>query len=526
MTMNISNLQFQGFDELNEVMAGAYTPMMNALWHVMATGDEWWAEEHTRCEEQVYELLSSSQLQAFLNRRESLPGGSLHDSRQITVLRNEMLEHQGQEALQRRILELWNQMHYRIATHRATLDGASLSNADLTALLQAERDQAMRKRIWEAGMQLGGQLAPGLLDLVALRNQVAVSQGYDNYFVMKLAAQEVTLAQLNQSIDSLRAGLDQSYRSVKEELDSDIRETFGLGPGQLRPWHYNALMLQGYPVSSVSSSDKVWDPSVIIPKLADWLAVRGVKTDFLTTADLLGRAGKSQANCCLNINRGEDIRVMCSLSEDWRGLQVLLHETGHAVYEQGLDPSLPFLLRQPAHIFLSEAIALLFERLSADEEWLGKMGVLMPDLFSSERKNWLRKHLLMKLYSTIAIVEFEKELYHHPGGCLNERWWEIVEDIQLIRRPESWDYPYWASKEHLTTLPVYYYNYLWGEVAASQVQNALCSQYGAVSDLASLRSLDRQLFKPGASLDWQTLLAACTGAPMNTSYLIDELKSD
>ncbi|CAM4474560.1 M3 family metallopeptidase [Paenibacillus tarimensis] len=520
--MVISNLEFQGFDELNAVLADAYTPMMNALWHVMATGDEWWAEEHTRCEQQVYELLSSTEIQAFLNRRERLPAGG-QDARQITLLRNELLEHQGQANEQHHLLELWNKLHYRIATHRASLEGKLFSNVELTALLQTEREQEPRERIWEAGMQLGGKLAPDLLNLVKLRNQVAVNQGYDNYFVMKLAAQEVTLAQLNHCIDSIKSGLDQTYRSLKEELDEGISESFGIEPGQLRPWHYNTLMLQGYPAPSTAG---VWEPSVILPKLADWLALRGVKTDFLTKADLLGRMGKSQANCCLNINRGQDIRVMCSLSKDWRGLQVLLHETGHALYEQGLDPSLPFLLRQPAHTFLSEATALLFERLTVDPEWLGEMGFVMPDQCNGERKNWLRKHLLMKLYATLAVVEFEKELYHNPDGRLNEQWWDIVGNTQLIHRPDRWDYPYWAAKEHLTTLPVYYYNYLWGEVAASQIQHALFFKYGAVANQASLDWLDDKLFKPGASAGWQELLRACTGAPMDTSCLIDELKSD
>ena len=38
----------------------------------------------------------------------------------------------------------------------------------------------------------------------------------------------------------------------------------------------------------------------------------------------------------------------------------MMHEFGHAVYDLGLDTDLPWLLRSPAHILSTEAIAILF----------------------------------------------------------------------------------------------------------------------------------------------------------------------
>ncbi|MFC5407371.1 hypothetical protein [Cohnella soli] len=140
----------------------------------------------------------------------------------------------------------------------------------------------------------------------------------------------------------------------------------------------------------------------------------------LKSADLLERPGKSQANCCLHIDRSGDIRLMGNISSNLNGLRVFLHEVGHAVYESKLSAELPFSLRQPAHIFLSEAVALLFERLKEEEDWLKEMGI-SGDTDRSAQKAY-RDQRLVRLYWTMTVVKFERELYRNPEGSLNEIW--------------------------------------------------------------------------------------------------------
>jgi peptidyl-dipeptidase A len=81
--------------------------------------------------------------------------------------------------------------------------------------------------------------------------------------------------------------------------------------------------------------------------------------------------------------------------------------------------------------------------------------------------------MLVKLYWTMTLITFEKQLYEDPRQPLNRLWWDAVEEVQGISRPDEWDAPYWAAKSHLSTLPVYYPNYLLGEIAAYQMENKL-----------------------------------------------------
>ena len=50
-----------------------------------------------------------------------------------------------------------------------------------------------------------------------------------------------------------------------------------------------------------------------------------------------------------------------------------LHEFGHAVYDKYNDRNLPWVLREPAHTFTTEAIAMLFGRFASNAAWIKAM---------------------------------------------------------------------------------------------------------------------------------------------------------
>ena len=68
-----------------------------------------------------------------------------------------------------------------------------------------------------------------------------------------------------------------------------------------------------------------------------------------------------------------------------------------------------------------------------------------------------------------VVFRFEKELYANPDQDLNKLWWDLVEKYQEVKRPAGRNEPDYASKIHIVTVPVYYHNYLMGELFAAQV---------------------------------------------------------
>ncbi len=212
-------------------------------------------------------------------------------------------------------------------------------------------------------------------------------------------------------------------------------------------------------------------------------------------------------------------------SEHWAG--TMLHEFGHALYDTKVDRDLPWLLRT-MHPLTTEGIAMLFGRLVRDVDWLRSVAgipesdleLLAPRLAVAQRAS-----LLTFARWVLVMTHFERGLYADPDGDHATRWWDLVERFQLLVRPEHRDSPDWAAKLHLALAPVYYQNYLYGELVASQLQATLRARIGGIVDQpAAGAQLVEEIFAPGLSLRWDALVEHATGEPLTARHLAAELQ--
>jgi peptidyl-dipeptidase A len=215
-------------------------------------------------------------------------------------------------------------------------------------------------------------------------------------------------------------------------------------------------------------------------------------------------------------------------------METILHELGHAVYSKYHDPNEPWLLREPAHSFATEAVAMLFGRLSRNADWMQQM-LDLPDEETTRIRNVSDKYLQFQqiLFARWAMVmyNFEKALYADPDRDLNNLWWDLVEKYQLVRRPPGPADAGWASKLHFTTAPCYYHNYMLGELLASQLH------YHIVNEVLGLESdeglsyvgdqrvgwyLRGKVLGPGARYPWNEMIARATGERLTPRYFVEQ----
>ena len=121
------------------------------------------------------------------------------------------------------------------------------------------------------------------------------------------------------------------------------------------------------------------------------------------------------------------------------------------------------------------------------------------------------------------MVRFESALYADPDGSLDDLWWALVERHQGLRRPEGRTGEDWATKIHIVSSPVYYHNYMLGELLASQMWRAISEHLalgpGAegrlVGHLEAGRFFEDRVFAGGASLAWPEHVESATGRPLS-----------
>ncbi len=219
--------------------------------------------------------------------------------------------------------------------------------------------------------------------------------------------------------------------------------------------------------------------------------------------------------------------MLCNVEPNERWMETMLHEFGHAIYDREQDRGLPWLVRGPAHALTTEGIAMLMGRLVRDADWLGAVAAvngatldtLRPRLTAARRAG-----LLVFARWVLVMTTFERQLYAAPDSDLDTFWWDLVERYQQVRRPDDRHLPDWASKIHLAAAPVYYQNYLYGELFASQLDATLTARAGGLVDRTEAGALlVRDVFAPGASLRWDALVVGATGEPLSASHLARQL---
>ncbi|MBI5837010.1 MAG: M3 family oligoendopeptidase [Candidatus Eisenbacteria bacterium] len=417
---------------------------------------------------------------------------------------------------------------------RAELNGTPVTDNRIKDILRDETDNGARRAAWEASKQIGTRTCAGIRELARRRNIEAKRLGFRDYFAMGLELQELDETRLFDTFAKLEQLSDAPFTAWREQLDESLAKRFGVRPSEVGPWHMADPFFQEAPPSDVSLDGYFAEKKLETLAKTHFDGTGMPVDDLLARADLYERDGKCQHAFCMSIDRRDDVRVLCNLKSNEKWMGTLLHELGHAVYDKYCDRGLPFLLREPAHILSTEAIAMLNGRFTHCPEWLEKI-VGVPATEARALGVKLRRHLgrefMLLTRWVMVMTHFERDLYADPEGVPDSRWWDYVERFQKLARPAGRNAPDWASKIHLAVAPVYYQNYLLGEMMASQLARhvsgrVLGSADGALGALVNRKEVGEYfvngLFALGARHPWEVTLEKCTGEGLNPAHFVAE----
>jgi peptidyl-dipeptidase A len=508
----------------------------DAIWLANVTGESRYEQESARLDSQIRMIFARPEPYAQL--RALRDAGGVTDPllrRQLTLLINDYRAHQIPPEMIERMVSLEKALESRFNNFRAELDGQRVTDNQIRQVLRDADLTPARRRAWEASKQVGAEVVDDLLTLVRLRNQAATTLGFSNYYSMMLELDELDERELFALLDDLDTGTRPLFDVYKGELDERLARRFGVAARELRAWHYSDPFFQEAPVAEVELDP--WFRQQSLEGLTErfYRSIGFDIRDLLARADLYEKPGKSQHAFCLSMDRGADIRVLCNIQPSEYWMATMLHEYGHAVYDQQIDATLPYLLRVPSHILTTEASAMLFGRLSKNAAWLTAYAG-MPAQEARAAAAALgragRSQLLVQTRWELVMCHMERAIYRDPEQDLDALWWDLVERYQGVHRPEGRRAADWASKIHFSVAPVYYHNYMLGEMMASQLERHLLTRvlgdgpgawerYVTSPEVGSY--LARQLYRTGKSLDWRETLRQATGQTLNAAAFVEEL---
>lgn len=475
-------------------------------------------------------LLSDPAVFADLKVAKTNPpkGLDARTARQIDILYRMFLARQVAPELLAEINKLQSEVEQIFNGYRAKIAGKEYSQNELKKVLRESVDSAELQAVWEGQKAVGDKVIVPLIKLVHLRNQVAQQLGYSDYHDLALAVSDQTPQEVFGLFEALDKLTEAPFLSLKAEADLALQTRLNLSKESLRPWHYQDFFFQEPPAVFNVDYETIYKNEDPVELSRKFYAGIGLPIDdVLAASDLYEKPGKSPHAFCADLDRDQDVRVLANVVPGYDWTMTMVHELGHAVYDKFKDRTAPFLLRGPAHMLTTEGFAMMLDRLVQNPYWIGAM----LGISDEERDKMVPgAHKTMAFSSLVfarwclVMLHFEKALYANPNQDLNTLWWTLVEKYQGLTRPDNRNAPDFASKVHFVVAPVYYHNYMMGQIFGAQVHEVITRKvarrmepfetvYVGNPDVG--RFMRKKIFEPGATMSWRDLTQKITGKPLS-----------
>lgn len=468
-------------------------------------------------------------------------GGKIDDSlllRQLDVVYNSFLSNQADTAILNQIIQKSTNLEKIYGEYRAQLNGQPVNDNKVEEILRTSTNNKELEEVWKSHKGIGKLVEPGIIEIVKLRNQVARSLGFDNFHTMTLELSGQDPKEISALFDELDDLTRDSFTELKNEMDETFAKRYKVKKEELMPWHYQGRYFQEAPNLYPVDLDKYYADKNLEELTSGFYTGIGLETgDIMKNSSLYPQEGKNQHAFCTDINGQGDIRVLCNIAPNEQWMGTMLHEFGHGVYAKGHDNGgMPYFLRDAAHTFTTEAVAMIFGRLSRNAEWMRQSLNLTPQEKQQIEENCFKATKLQQIVFSRwvqVVYRFEKEMYANPDQDLNALWWNLVEKYQGLKKPEGRNEPDYATKIHIALYPCYYHNYQLGELLASQMHYYIVNNItktGNYKDECYIGNKEignwmrTRIFEPGMKYEWNDLIEKATGEKLTAKYYAEQFE--
>jgi len=502
-----------------------------AWWNANVSGNDEDFKKKEEAQNKIDEALSDKkQFERVKPLKAAADKGEIKDAlvaRQVQLLYLQYLEKQVAPELLKKITAKSNAVEQQFNVFRAKVDGQEIADSKVRSTLKESTDSDLRQKVWEASKYVGETVKADLAELVTLRNEAATQLGFKNFHAMMLTLNEQDGPELIKLFDDLDTLTKEPFTKAKADIDVRLAKKLSVQVEDLMPWHYHDPFFQESPAVFDANLDAPYAKADILKLCSEFYKGVGLPIDdVIARSDLYEKKGKSPHAFCTDIDREGDVRVLANIvpNEYWMG--TMLHELGHAVYSsKNIPQTVPYVLRGEAHILTTEGVAMQFERFSKSRAWIEKMGVKVenPQAFDEAATKVQRNQLLIFSRWCQVMLRFEKAMYENPKQDLNALWWSLVKQYQQVKKPKGRNAPDYGSKIHICSAPVYYHNYMMGQLFASQVHHALAKDVYNSGPKQALyigekkvgEFMRKKVFEPGRTKDWKALTKFATGEELN-----------
>jgi hypothetical protein len=382
---------------------------------------------------------------------------------------------------------------YRLRNEAVKADVAGESvNLNTIRLFNAKhlREPRLRKEAFDALLARASALTPTLEARFRLSGSVWKPFGMtplDAYLV----EEQVTLPQLERTVDAAAREAGPAFRAAAEELGEEI-----LGKGFE---YYDDMYVFRHAIYAPV------DPHLArVDFVAEFLRL-GKRLGFRPeeiSIDREAREGKFSSPVCFGVKIPGDVRVLYQRSTPTGDYESFYHEMGHAVHFASVDPRRAFHERRLIQNGVAEIFSTLFEELAMDpvylEEDLGLPPAAVAEL--GRRRRFMELYFLV-FYGANSMhkIRFWREGLQDDFARADKAYAELYERYVGAPMPGI----YWQTHHVLSMSDVYAPSYLLANIRKSELIARLRREHGRTwwREPGAGAWLREHAMGPGASID-------------------------
>lgn len=401
------------------------------------------------------------------------------------------------------------------------------SGTQLDSLYKSTRDISLLKKIHDAYLEKGKQLAGDIIRMVKMRNEFARDFGYSNYYQLALETKDQTPGKIKSLLDDVEMKTHDQFFEAKSMIDNILAKKYHITVSELRSYHYNDERSSFLPRKFSDKMDSLYHEKDPIKLSTEFFAGIGLPVrDVIDRSDLKYRKGKSTGTNIYNVDFKNDLRLMATITNNTEGMRKMMHLCGHASHFKNISDNIPYLLKEPNSV-VSEGVASLFENLTSNNDWLKAEFDL--DSASNLEYRLLCMHYVQvdRLYRFRRLLVksiFEREIYMDPDQNLGALWYRLNEKYLGIRPPDHQNTTDWATSSYFTSFSCNIHNFVLADLFAGQLQyyieNNILNHKNSTyqNNKAVGEFLVSRIYKYGDLLPWEQLIEKATGEPLNPLY--------
>jgi len=371
-----------------------------------------------------------------------------------------------------------------------SLENENNDDEDYNEVIKIEDEVQLKANKFEnpEGVEYRNYISNDIVKLVKARNNYAKKKGYPNFYEMELAEQ----AKNSKQLDVMFEKITNATNNIVKNPKTISKETEKL-------------------ISSRLGKNNIIGLCADVYENMGWNIVDMPITKF----DLFPRKNKLNSRLANSVEANKDIRVLTDLDLEKRPLgsiSTLMHELGHAVNYASFGEKLPDSQKIVASTTLAESVALLMGDLMEREGTISKVLKLPKESTKEIQEAYLSKKADI-IRSYIQVDRFEKAMYENPDQDLEKLWKNCAKKYSN----ENYKNLEWTDIDHFIHSPVYYHDYVEGEILAEQLYNT-ASKNGTIKLTESkdtAKFFNNKIFRYGSSKTEEEILKIATGKTLD-----------